>query len=724
MSPAEPRKWPWRSAQTNTASDNAFVGVQGTVIGDVRYEVSADDPPARKYEVAKNCLAGKMAPRAKQLIEEAVEKGFVSAGSTDALVNEVAYHWTIAVLSDQSFELLKADQFADLERACWLCRNGPDDDWRRAHHTITRLIACLQDQEENGRLDPDAFDAFSAAFDRLPDERRAEIRRHLDPIVNGVIQDRLDASLADVVRTQRTADDRDKRVWKFFEPVPVPPRPKVLITPALGPFEEAMTLCGAVLSAAGVVLAFRLVVFESVKAALIIGAVVLAGGLLVTLFAPGQFPARYSALHPRRPRPTPTNFSAYVQESVQRQFGRQAPTTLSGRSAWWLATRRIRSLLGDDIVDLYSEPEISHDAIDWLIAWYAEDAARRWSTLELDDPDRPLKILALATGATAMAGGWIAALSEMVKAQGTITLVAMAWLGCGIAFLAWSRTDVRVVMRRRYAAEKEEADRRFAAESQAYEARRALLENRPDDDEMARWLDYDKIYLKTLAIKQYGLANRDVIAHAILTEAAEPARRARVTGGQPRFSAYVVWIFLLTKSGTRQVAVNLDFPTGIASDQQRTAFRYDAIASAQVREIGVRFDSGRREIILPRTDGGKRPHNSTALIFYQDFLLSLTNGQKIGVKVENFDATLLEQPPEQDESLPAPDLSDLTGALSLLEAVAADGRKWIEQARIRHGHKPLHDEPDHPATDGVPAGPLALDHRVIDANGASDSTAN
>ena len=75
----------------------------------------------------------------------------------------------------------------------------------------------------------------------------------------------------------------------------------------------------------------------------------------------------------------PTDFSAYVKASVQRQFGRQAPKTFSGRSAWWVATRRIRSLLADDIVDLYSEPGIPPDAIDWLIAWYAEDAARRWS---------------------------------------------------------------------------------------------------------------------------------------------------------------------------------------------------------------------------------------------------------------------------------------------------------------------------------------------------------
>lgn len=51
--------------------------------------------------------------------------------------------------------------------------------------------------------------------------------------------------------------------------------------------------------------------------------------------------------------------------------------------------------------------------------------------------------------------------------------------------------------------------------------------------------------------------------------------------------------------------MRLDFPTGVVSDQQRTAFRYDAIASAQVEETGIRFDDGRREVVLPRTDEEK-----------------------------------------------------------------------------------------------------------------------
>jgi hypothetical protein len=701
MSPDQPGKRRRREKVTNTASDNAFVGVQGTVIGDVRYEVKGGDTPTRKFEVARACLSGRMSPRAKQLIDEAIAEGLVPAGSSGSLANKVAYHLTIAVLSDQTFELLTKEEFADLDRARRLCQHGPDDEWRRAVQSVTGLIAYLQDQERNGDPNSTALDAFYAAFDRLPDERRAEIRRHLDLILNGVIQDRLDASLTDVMRGKRTADSRDKRVWKFFEPVPEAPRPKVLREHAFGLFEQAATLCGCVMGVAGAILALRLCAFESVKVTLIIIPIVLVAGAIVACLAPARLPARYSALHPRRPRPAPTEFSASVHASVERQFDKQTPWAISPE-VWEAATRRIRTLLADDVVDLYSDPEVAPGAVDWLIAWHAWAAARRWAARELVDTLRPLKLLVLIVGATGLFIGCLVALSEMLKVQPVIALVAVVWLMGGAGLLAWSHADVRLVWRFTYADEKKAAEDRYGEEEEAFQARRAVLADRPDDAEMAQWLDYDKMYLKTLAMNQYGLANRDVIAHATLTEAGANARRARVAGGQPRFSSYLVWVFLLTKSGARQVAVHLDFPTGIASDQDRTAFRYDAIASARVAELGVRFDDGRREIILPHTDGGTRRPNTSALIFYQEFHLSLTNGQQIAIKLENFDATLLERLPDGEEPRSTPDLSDLTGALSLLEAVAADGRKWIEQARIRHGHRPLRDDPDSPATGEAP----------------------
>lgn len=131
MSPAPERRRS-RNKTVNTAADNARIGIQGTVIGDVRYEIKGDDPPEKKFAVAKRHLAGKMPPQARRLIEEAVQEALVTPESTGSLVNEVAYYWTIAVLSDQPFEVLEQEEFAALDRARWLCRKGPADEWRDA----------------------------------------------------------------------------------------------------------------------------------------------------------------------------------------------------------------------------------------------------------------------------------------------------------------------------------------------------------------------------------------------------------------------------------------------------------------------------------------------------------------------------------------------------------------------------------------------------------------
>jgi hypothetical protein len=697
MSPEQQRKRS-RPSTVNTASDHARIGIQGTVIGDVRYEIKGDDPPEKKFAVAKRCLAGKMAPRARQLIEEAVQEELVTPESTGSLVNEVAYYWTVAVLSDQPFEVLEREEFAALDRARWLCQKGPADEWRNAHRAVTGLIACLQGQERTGTLDSGALDAFLSAFDRLPDTRRSEIYRHLAPILSNVLQDRREIDLFETVRRQRTAGDREKRVWKFFEPDPEPPRPKVLRRPGFGLFERTAAVCGAVLAVAGLVLAFTLVALGSVKTSVISGGVITAAGWIVLMYGPGQLPTRYSALYPRRPRPAPTAFSARVERTVRQQFDKHAPTSAAQRSAWTVATMRARTLLTQEIVDLYAEPEVSPGAIDWLIAWYAEEAARRWATGEAEDPGRLPRALALTAGTFGFVISWYYALTEMIKVQGAVAFAAMLWLAAGALLLVESRIDVHVARRLSASADKAEAARLLAEETRAYQARADLLADRPDDDEMAQWLDYDKIYCKTLAMNQYGLTNRDLITHAVLPEGTETARRSRVKGGQPRFSAYVVWVFLLTVSGVRQVKIHLDFPTGIPSDQERTAFRYDAIASAQVEEVGIRFDDGRREVILPRTDDAKDKVKKSAMPIYQQFRLVLINQYTIGITVDMFDPVLLEQLLEEQGSPPIPDLTDLTGALNLLETVAADGREWLEQMRIRRGYKPLDHEPDLPIT--------------------------
>ncbi|KAB2342190.1 hypothetical protein [Actinomadura rudentiformis] len=665
----------------NEAGDHATIGVQGIVYGDVRYEVQSEDPPEKKFWVAKNCLAGGMPRRAEELIREVFQIGFPNPPST--LANEIAYHWVIAVLGDRSFELLGNDEFGDIERARTLAANGPADDWHQAFDVLLELVDCLRLQERTGRDDPERLDAFFAEFDRLPQERREEIRRHLDLILTGAIQDHLDSRFAEVVRQTRTGDGRVDRVWKFFEPDPAEPRPIPVREPGLELFEETAAMGGALLGAAAIILSHALLALLSVKAAAIAGTLFIVGGGLLAFSVPSYFPKRYSAFSPQNTGPKDPDFESQIRASVRRLFSRRAPEAALQRSGWNVATGRFQSRLADEFIDLYSKPEIEPGAIDWLIDWHAKESTRRWKAGEFKDSRRIAKWLGLVPGAAIVVLTWLYMFSAILELESKITMVVIFWFLGGVLLLALGQADVFLWSRITYRRNKAEAETRTRKEREAYERRRALLADRPGDADMARWLDYDKIYLKRLAMNQHGLGNRDIIAHAILTEAAPNARRARFSNGPPRFSAYQVWIFLLTSDGVRQITVRLDFPTGIARDQQRTEFRYDVIAAARVTEIGLRFDDGHREIILPRADRDENRRDApSTFILFQEFRLSLVSGNEISITVENLDEWIL-----QDDQNHVPDNSEFTGALRILEAVAADGRDWIERARKRRDHR-------------------------------------
>lgn len=689
--------------RVDATAENSTVGVQGVNYGnvhygDVRYEVSADADPASKFNVAKNCLNGDMPRRAEELIRDVYQTGFVSPSAPSHLANEVAYHWTISVLSDRSFDLLGAEQFADIRRASGLVRNGPRDEWRQAHDIVVRLVEILHEQERSGSPNTARLDSFFAAFDLLPVSRREEILRHLDMILAGAIQDRFDARFAELVRAQRIADGREARVWKFFEPNPHPPRRMTVPTPSLGLFPRIVAICGAVLASAGLTLAVVLAAMDNGQKTAVLSLLVVTGLVIIVVAGPSLYPARYFVLrpegqgedHPRGTRePVPQEFRDHIHDTVRREFDKRTPTTGLQRSTWPVATRRIRSALAQEMIDLYGDQEVEPGAVDWLITWHAKETARKWAAGDFKDSQHASKTVAVVAGAALLLIGSLQAFPLMAAIEGKITGVALFWLFCGCGLLAGTKADVYFVAVLTHSRDRTSARLRNGREREAYEKRCEDLRDRPDDAAMVRWLDYDKIYLKTLARNQYGLSNRDIIAHAILTEAVPNCRRARVKNGPPRFSAYRIWVFLLTDSGVRQVLVHLDFPTGIVKDQQRTTFRYDAITAARVTEVGFRFDEGHRAVLLPENgqqdDVATARDNSTEFIFYQIFRLSLDNGQHIEITVENLDAWLLRLLNDDKEAAQewAPDSSDLIGALRVLEAVAAEGREWIIQAKER-----------------------------------------
>jgi hypothetical protein len=280
-----------------------------------------------------------------------------------------------------------------------------------------------------------------------------------------------------------------------------------------------------------------------------------------------------------------------------------------------------------------------------------------------------------------------------------------------------SRLDVYLVVRFRLRSDRADAKDRFEAERAEFERWERELEDRPSDAEVARWLDYDKLYLRTIAMKRLGVAGRQLITHATLTEAAPGSRGARIIHGPPRYSAYVVTIFLLTETGVRRLAIRLNFETGIPSDHVRQSFQYNAIAWAGLLEIGTRFDNRPEPKALMPTDGHRlNPGDSLvparsddrlrtsdgSPILRQDFFLVLVTGQSIRISVESFDEDFRDISLEDSRELLdlALDSSGISSALKVLEAVAAQGRDWLfRERRFRNRQGPgLHAVP--PSTGG------------------------
>jgi hypothetical protein len=234
--------------------------------------------------------------------------------------------------------------------------------------------------------------------------------------------------------------------------------------------------------------------------------------------------------------------------------------------------------------------------------------------------------------------------------------------------------------------EQAELDQLFDDEKQEYERWKDRLSKRPTDAEIGNWLDSDKSYLKSYAMKQCGLTNRDVVAHVVLAAGLEKTRRARVRRGPPRYAEYTVLVFLLSYNGVRLVAVELDFLTGAVYNELRRSFRYDALASTAVLEQGFQSANGQQHRI--RMGNEWHVTDKEALVIRRTFLLSLVNSDSIPVEVDNYEGLLDDSSGEDKEGKAhldeiSRDSSGVAGALQILEAVAAEGREWIAKERER-----------------------------------------
>ena len=656
----------------NTAADESQVGVQGIVHGDnYTYFLDANASPQEKLAKAKNCTAAMRAHLARKWIEE-----LISDGHTD---NETCYYWALSILSERPLADLSTDERAHLRRAFGCSAQNAEDAWSAPIRVVQKFVDCRLRQEQGGRTDPELLDDAVVAYQHLPEDRQNELQAHLGLVMTGAAQDRLDADYAERVRKRRLAPRRAERVWKFFEPVPEPPRPKVVAAPYLGRIEKTTGTCGAALFLCGSASTLVLALVQHPPFGLAMTFVLIGSGTLVAGLWPRQFPVRFSAF------PSPAEFpdgrfSKAIEDTVRSEFHQQGWHAGAYWSTWNAQARRIREVLTTELVELYAAPPIAPGAVDWLIRWHAGETFRRWRVGELPQRgERPLVGIGFTLGVTGAVIGTFALLGAITTTYGgRIAFLALAILS-GAALFFGSGLDAHLVRRHRHPGEVHAAQRRLTAEQAAYDRWCEVLADRPGDIEMARWLDDDKRYLLSMVRNQYGLANTDIVEHAFLTEPAGKAQRARVHRGVWRYTAYTLWLYLLTEAGVRQVRISLDFASGVLSNQRRTTFRYDAIASAGVKEVGVRADEGLKATTASAAGGVPKR------LLRQDFHLALVNGESFEVTVKKAEEPAPGQPQDDLPWLARADLgaSGVASTLRLLEEIAAEGGERVRMARRR-----------------------------------------
>ncbi|HUN32413.1 MAG TPA: hypothetical protein VMU95_10335 [Trebonia sp.] len=789
----------WHSVNITNDGDGVRVGTQIGYVQDAHfYDVPKSATPADRFEKAVNLLGGNMPRKAEALIRQAVEDQYKS--------NRVAYYWALSVVSGRPFDIMRQKDFETLLDCVAMADRTEADEWVPALDVVTRFIDCLLYQDQYGILNDDQLEQVTRELESLADDRQEEIRRHLDLIMTGALQDQWEDRHAKEISDKRKADHRAERVWKYFAPNPCPPVRIQWPEPRLGLLSRVEAAAGAVLLGAG--LLAMLVVTVTSRPLLTLAVIIGAGGggyLLATsgkgwLIRREQIAAdarrhgespergRYSPPAPREEKklqghreenPTREEEGRYKREDrhlkifrelagpwVDYRFAERNPDRRKDRERWWEDTAGPRAALTDRIRRQYAHPDRTLSEVDWLITWHAKRARSRWDDDALRARRSELQawhpgLVLLPLGAIAVIAGLVVGVvgtflaGRAAVGVGALVLVVVA---LGTAAVLASEIDVYVVQRGLREAESALNQAEHDEETRAFEERVKRLEGRPTDAEMARWLDYDKLYIKKLVMNDCNLVNRDIITHTILTEGKFPCRRARVLYGPPRYSRYRVIVLLLTNGGVEQSTAELDFYDGTVTGLYTQSYNYDKIDWADVGEAGIRLDSGRRSVVLldehrrgeSGADGAGGQENEDgepgqangrsagkdgngklgrlkdlkdvdSLILAKAFQLVIAGYGKLDVVVENFDHGFLDRLQEDKEAMLelALDNSGVTGAVLVLKTIAREGRdrlEWMKQRRTRQVTdftKSLNKRKELPWHSRYDALPAAADHRLV-----------
>lgn len=645
---------------TNYAEDNSQVGMQaGVVHGDVTiYSTPPGASPMERFEIGAKLLDGGQSSRAREVIREAVETGLTG--------NRVCFHWQLALLSGRAWNEMPDADAAALREAPSFCRLSGGDVWADGAKTVRRLMDAA------ARPDTD-LQPLLKDFDNLAEPQRGMILRHLELFLKGPLKNEIwDRALAEA-REEQMADNRSERVWKYFHPTPVSPRFLPVRPPMTPAGTRGRAVCGAVVLGGAALNLGYLLLRDLHLLTLLVYTLGICSGFLAYHagtewhYLTERLRAKDREFRPPRALPSrakPSGFAGKLDQRFDHYFARYVPRN-ADRQTWLDGTAGIRRRLRNEMAEVYREQRTSVEQIAWLIRYRVSEVRRQWEDGTLWDYRRELAVprstkAATLLGLAAFASGTVWAVADAARtAPANAAVSALLALVAGLVAV---RARMRIVTKaRRYAADVAEQGRVEEGCWAALDRWKRKLADKPTDPEMAVWLDRDRKVLLSDALRHYGLAMSDVIGHGFIEAPGSSARRARVPKGPPRYTRYRLLLFLLTKDGVRQVTADLDFERGTFHDRARTNYRYEAVAAVRVRQA----------------DNGDH-----------SFELALVNGEL--VKARMLAAAMDEL--QMDETLATVsettlDAAGLRHTLHVMEGIAAEGKRWLEQERRRRGDR-------------------------------------
>ncbi|RBQ15074.1 hypothetical protein DP939_37370 [Spongiactinospora rosea] len=621
---------------TNSADGSARVGVQaGVVHGDVHnYTVSPDAAPEEKFRTGLRFLEGGMAKHARELIYAA----FAAGHRTD----EVWFHWLLALVSGRTRHELSDEEAASLRAEPGGLRRIGGGAWTDGVLTVRRLLDCAEDPGADLR-------SVFKELDELGETQRALIVRHLGTFLEGPLHDQMWHRGLARARREWRARDRSGRCWKFFEPEPLAPREYKPPPPRIpGVVLARVTALAAVTGLPAVSLGYLLLTAGTLLGFL--GYLVTLAGCYLTLREVLARRLRAALRDPARPAPRrapPDGFARKVDQRFLHYFAKYMPPGME-RGVWMEMTAGVRQKIRDEIVQTYRESRVGVGRINWLIRHRTSEVCKRWRNRPSQPPaPSPLAMLGPVALLTL---GTVITLTDPVADTSTMLLItALAGM-----FTARDGLDIAVEYRR-HAYERRESRRALDASHAAFQRWRQRLADKPQDPELAAWLDCDRKILLNNALRHYKLAMSEIIAYGFIDTPAPSSARARVRGGPWRYRDYEIMLFLLTRDGVRQVTTELDFEVGEFSGEQRDNYRFESIAVVHVRQTAS--------------------HPWT-------FELSLCNGQRITIPADGLAVEELQQGEAPGTVAEATlDAAGVHHTLHVLEGIAASGKHWADRAR-------------------------------------------